>query len=706
MNSWELGFLKNKKIYVYGLGVNAKRICDSNLKNNIQGLIALDEIGRMKYGFEIFSLKAALQNAETILIAATKDVTDIVFQRIKSDVPNRIPIYNLHGVRLNGKSFYRDNPYWKKNMRKLRQMILGYDIISFDFFDTLVMRKCFDPTDVFILMEKKLRAEGIHYPIANWRKEAEDEAKKEDYFYSFDFIYDVLQRRFKVEDFIIKRIKECELEIEELLLQPRNVMIDLLEWTIQQGKQVYVLSDMYLPKRFIERLLIKGGAKSKITIMVSCEYKASKSQGNLFGELKKLHSQGKIMHIGDNYEIDCLKAMDNGIDYFYILSGKSLLEQSSISFLESALQSNADRIFLGLMISYLFDNPFLLSKSKGKFTIDKDSLLAYTSLAALTFNYISYVIKMVKRYDKSKVLFVSRDGYFLRILYEKIRRCNPSLDLPESLYFYSSRAAATGALCTDPKDIHVLLSDIWMFKDSNLKRVLEKRFHVAMDSSLDMKISLAEKKYGREFVIQKVFEKDQEIYENALVRRDGYKKYLKHQHITANDKIILVDLVTRGTTAYALSRLLDAEVNLVALGGIEIPNAYCPYAELVSMLYGNLEILSEVNQFYSLLELAYASREGQLECFDANGSPQFVSNTEYNHTLLDNLQTALMDICLKYMTMGADAGKTILSYKFVSACLKTLYPQFSDINDVIVKKFDFYDPLANKECVNVLKCKL
>ena len=65
---------------------------------------------------------------------------------------------------------------WKEpQLEQLKSGILQADIISFDVFDTLIVRMTNTPEDVFTLLEKKTGIRGL----ANWRQRCQMMASQE-----------------------------------------------------------------------------------------------------------------------------------------------------------------------------------------------------------------------------------------------------------------------------------------------------------------------------------------------------------------------------------------------------------------------------------------------------------------------------------------------------------------------------------------------
>lgn len=59
-----------------------------------------------------------------------------------------------------------------KSIKELIQAADAYDAVSFDIFDTLIMRRTLFPEDVFIIVEQKLKARGFLCDFAANRKRA------------------------------------------------------------------------------------------------------------------------------------------------------------------------------------------------------------------------------------------------------------------------------------------------------------------------------------------------------------------------------------------------------------------------------------------------------------------------------------------------------------------------------------------------------
>lgn len=188
----------------------------------------------------------------------------------------------------------------------LREELQKYDVISFDVFDTLLLRKTPAPTDVFLLVEKETACPGF----AQKRQLAESNSRlfkcretgsRE---VTLQEIYEAppLNNIANIHQQML-----AELQAEHRVCYANEVLKILVKELVQAGKQVISVSDMYLPKTEILTLLRNNGYSEIKQLYVSCEYGISKSDGKLFDVVKEeIGSQKTICHIGDNFYSDVM----------------------------------------------------------------------------------------------------------------------------------------------------------------------------------------------------------------------------------------------------------------------------------------------------------------------------------------------------------------------------------------------------------------
>ena len=171
-----------------------------------------------------------------------------------------------------------------------------YDYISFDVFDTLLLRPYARPTDLFRHMERNENVPGF----ADARIYAERRARtKEKPEVPLSKIYDTIRKEFT-------GLMKKELEYEAQILQPNPEMKRVFDLSVHKGKRVVLLSDMYLPSGFIADVLSRRGFSGYEKLYVSNDDGKSKCFGDMFQKVLEdldIHPS-ELLHIGDDERSD------------------------------------------------------------------------------------------------------------------------------------------------------------------------------------------------------------------------------------------------------------------------------------------------------------------------------------------------------------------------------------------------------------------
>ena len=209
------------------------------------------------------------------------------------------------------------------------------EVVSFDIFDTLLIRPFMYPVDLFDLLSNKMNERTASYiDFATIRKNAEEEARREDAIKAPSkediTLGEIYQQIAKTCDFsaqLISDIKQEELAIEEQVLKERSIGKELFELAKDAGKKIVIVSDMYLPQDFVERVLIKNGYQGYDKLYLSSEILLTKATGNLFKFVLKdlsIKDAGSMLHLGDNYYSDVECPRKHGIRAEHLPKGTDL----------------------------------------------------------------------------------------------------------------------------------------------------------------------------------------------------------------------------------------------------------------------------------------------------------------------------------------------------------------------------------------------
>ena len=519
---------KKNKIVLYGIGIKTKEILD-NTAFNIIGLMDKDacNIGKFFYGKKVLNEKEVINSADIIIIAAADVYYDIIFKRIAylNDKYN-IPIYFLDGTKATTKQINKNiklNPYWNNTIDCIKEEIKKYEIISFDIFDTLITRKLTEPQDLVKIIGEK------YFDNDFYTSRIETETKL-GALATIDKIYEKMPEKYARGKFF-----EKELELE--LIMPRYDMVEIFNFAKANNKKIILISDMYYSSDFMSKILEKCGITGYNVLIISSEIGLKKSDGTIWAHYA--HNAPKMLHIGDNYYSDIVNANKYGINTFYIMSPFEILKNSSWQNIVPRITNTVESKIVGNIISKVFNSPFALSKTKGVIEIDNLFDVGYILYSAVIMTYVFWILNQ----KEDKVAFVSRDGWFLKKIYEKFKN--------NSIYLTISRALISQINLKSKEDI-VRAIDLKFY--GKIRDYFKVRYGIEIQS--DKIINTAE---DREIILEIIEKYADKILENSKKQRKLYLKYLK-TIFNDNNTIALVDPSYRGTNQKNLEKLIPNKI--------------------------------------------------------------------------------------------------------------------------------------------------
>lgn len=327
-------------------------------------------------------------------------------------------------------------------VESIKQKISEPDIkyVSFDVFDTLVVRPVIEPRDIFYLIANKVDKK-YKVDFIGMRYNAEQELNDKNA--TISDIYKFIQKKYKLRSQTVKALMQEEINCETQLLFLRPDGKNLYDFAIKNGKKVIAVSDMYLPADVIKKILHKNGYTKISKVFVSNEYKARKSDGKLYNTVaEKLKcSPASILHIGDNYQSDYIKAKDAGFQAMHLPAVVETVLSNSIykNLLDTKFSDDyGARILMGFALNFTFGDSSEGKLNKNQFFPDLKTF-SYLYLAPMLY-YISSAISLNQDIQKKykKIFFASRDGYLPSKVYESLR--NIFHGLPAE-YLYAGRRA-------------------------------------------------------------------------------------------------------------------------------------------------------------------------------------------------------------------------------------------------------------------------
>lgn len=314
---------------------------------------------------------------------------------------------------------YRENP------EQFAQGLLGYDAVSFDVFDTLLLRPFSHPADLFYLVGMEL-----HYPdfrrIRIETEEALRQRKLRDTGSSevtFSEIWEAMER----ETGIPRDIgMAAEWKWERRCCFANPYMLRVVRELQANGKPVLAVSDMYLSGAKVQTLLKGCGYTDLAACLVSSDFGVSKSSGELYEKVLEIAGPSRsVLHIGDNPRADIEKARQNRLSALLYPN----VHRTGGRYRAADMSAVAGSLYRGLTDSWLHSGLALYSR-------EYEYGFLYGGLFAA--GYCRFIHTYAQAHHLDKLLFLSRDG---AVLLQAYRLMYPQ-ETERTVYAHWSRLAA------------------------------------------------------------------------------------------------------------------------------------------------------------------------------------------------------------------------------------------------------------------------
>lgn len=502
--------------------------------------------------------------------------------------------------------------------------------VSFDLYDTVIKRSVSDPSDIFVYVKRTCDLFKIPCPdnFVEVRVKADDVAqRKYDGCATLDEIYAELGRMISSQK--LEEVKNIEIDLE---IENAVCNTDILEKYmnfVSMGMPIIFISDMYLPSKVMRKILDKCGIKEYEKIYISCEARASKGKGNLFeyvlSDLKIKPFQ--LFHFGDNKKGDWIIPAIKGIKTERVKPVRFQYDFQKFRELDvdcGTIASAACNIFGEL--SY-------------------PERLGCMTLGPVLLGFIKWLDKSITVDSVDTVLFLSRDGYIMKQVFEKTTH-NNNVDIK---YVYCSRRAFIVPLiwkCSTLEELRQLIP----FPHKLSLRLFASRIGIDHLDGDDFKGIDADKEFEKFALFEQPFFYAifDALLEQAIVNSkkefEAIKRYFSSLDLKGN--IAVVDIGYHGTMQYAFERLLKEMNYNVHITGyyLDIANDISPITEYKIKAKGYLDdvshyrgIYDDIQKFLPLFELSFLAPHGSTQKFIIDGYKTIpvLFPFEYNDTSHD-----------------------------------------------------------------------
>ena len=509
---------------------------------------------------------------------------DISISKIKKINPNYKPVDDID-------YYYLIHTKYNDELEKIKKNIINENIklISFDIFDTLLVRPFLYPSDLFDVIDKYFRKytnNKTATEFKNIRVNAEKLARKEkkeknpsSQDIKFDDIYNIMKEKYKFSDDLINKLKKCELDTEMKYCSIRKTGFELYELAKFSGKKVICTSDMYLSNDFLTKLLNSKGYEFD-KIYVSSEYDVTKSTGDLYDLVSKDQNTKfeNILHMGDNYISDIENARKKGIVVGYLTKPTDLFMDVKITGCLSAslnehlpfwidnansIMFNGIRSVIAIVANNYFDNPYKPFKNNTDFNADP-YLIGYYCLGSYMFGLVKWMLDDIQNENYDKLVFMARDGYLPIKCYSIMK--NFYKKRPKEEYLYISRKALIPIIIQDKMDFYKLTETLNFEKNTPLDII--KYIMLLLDYDENKFISICKENNLNPSVNIKSLSEFNKLIDIIINNFYNEEKHRKNLEIFTNyfrnifgSKPATFDIGYSARPSYYISNLLNTPIN-------------------------------------------------------------------------------------------------------------------------------------------------
>ena len=672
--------LSEKKIIIYGLSTETERVISEwNGKYNVVGLLDGFMTEGEQFGYRILDINEVVRMDNiAIIVVARPGSCKVITKRISALCrEHNVPLFDIRGNDLleEKKVVYDFKAVSGYTKQELLQAIDESEAVSFDLFDTLLVRNVSSLDDLLSIIDIRLRDKNINITdFGNIRTRAEKKlsigrAPR------LDEIYGEVLNSTNELNADAGELSIIEYAVDLDTIEARREMVTLVNEITEMGKPVYITSDCYYSKIQLQEILKVIGVNKVTDIIVSCEYDTSKT-GNLFEKLIAIAGTKNIIHIGDDIVADEESAKRHGIKAFRIYSAIELLELIGGLNLLYNDQSLSDRIRIGMFTANLFNSPFQFEDDCKYINVNSSFDIGYLFVAPMVMDFTRWFEEKTIELGIENRWLCARDGFLLRRLYEVMY---PDVRVE---YFYTSRISAIRAGMNSHEDIEYVDS---MKFTGEVEDNLRTRFGI--DIACISGDDIDEDESG-------LLKYVKPIIQNSIVKRENNKKYINSLNIKDGD-ISLFDFVAKGTSQLYIQKLVNNHIKGLYFMQLEPQFMKDMNLDIIPFYKEEEREKSAIFENYYILETLLTSPEASVDEFEDNGTPVFAIETRSERDIdcVIKAQNGIVEYTKKYLQLCPTSAINI-NKKLDEQFLMLL--RHVAINDTDFLRLTVEDPFFNR----------
>jgi len=323
------------------------------------------------------------------------------------------------------------------------QEISQQDLISFDIFDTALLRILARPADLFQVMEvhvsERIGREIPSFPQGRLSAEFSAKSHIQDSGRQITLtdIYEAFREAHGLTLLQAEILQQYEIATEKRFIYAHPLILRLYRHALSLNKKVIFMSDMYLPSVCLKEILEFHGYNDA-EIFVSAEWNGNKASGRLYQIVQEKFQipAHRCLHFGDNIYADYFRARINGWKAIPTAAWNRCSESEHLRLAANVQDSSiASSIALGLARKNATMRFF--EKNRKSSAEHFWTSFGYEFVGPIYFHFMLWLCQQAQKDGIRRLLLCARDGYSLLGGFEILRK---AWAVPlEVSYFFASR---------------------------------------------------------------------------------------------------------------------------------------------------------------------------------------------------------------------------------------------------------------------------
>lgn len=487
-------------------------------------------------------------------------------------------------------------------MKEIGSTVLSYEYVSFDVFDTLIKRSVAQPSDLFRLLEVQYEKIDFAYERMQAERIVLERLKRPV----------TLAEIYAQMDEVYRPMMTFEIESEKEGCCANPLCTKLFQQCIDAGKNVVLISDMYLPSEVIADMLKKCGIIGYKKLYVSCENYARKRDGTLFHKvLNELRIRPRqLIHVGDNIKSDVIRPMTMGIRAVWVKN-----DQRQMCHIPRLMST--DFALMQRTIQVCIRNA-----SIGLSDVEKYGCAIF---GPLLYGFTAWLAKKLSVDEIKDVYFMAREGLIMKRAFDQL-----NISSVKTHYLYCSRRSYIVPVLWKDTSFGAVFQRVFISSKISLRdfisrvglepekyEMLAKKYQIAMDKWYERKEFVSSCK------VRNFYEEIQaDVDKNSRKEYDTLLSYINS--LKMEKEIAIVDIGYHGSMQSALVDLINTASLGISVKGYYVAIACDAPRFINDSLQGtgylcdidrNTRIFQEINEKLAFFEVPFMAKQGSVKRF-------------------------------------------------------------------------------------------